>query len=82
MLKGAIMDSSVDGCANEIKRKHCNTLSDRWGHASAIKGIEQDTIQHMFENKTAGQLDTLKKLGRLPKKRTRHSNRHAPHTAL
>ena len=67
MLKGAVMDSSVGGCANAIKRKYCNTPSDRW-HASAIKGIEQDTIQHTFEDKIAVQLDTLKKLGKFPKK--------------
>ena len=67
MLKGAVMDSSVGGCANAIKRKDCNTPSDRW-YASAIKGIEQDTVQHMFEEKIAVQLDTLKKLGKFPKK--------------
>ena len=67
MLKGAVMDSSVGGCANAIKRKDCNTPSDRW-YASAIKGIEQDTVQHMFEDKVAVQLDTLKKLGKFPKK--------------
>ena len=30
MLKGAVMDSSVGGCANAIKRKGSNTPSDRW----------------------------------------------------
>ena len=67
MLKGAVMDSSVGGCANVIKRKDCNTPSDRW-YASAIKGIDQDIIQHMFEDKVAEQIDTLKKLGKFPKK--------------
>ena len=67
MLKGAVMDSSVGGCANAQKRKHCSTLSDR-RIASAIKGIEQDAIQHAFEDKIAGQLDILKRLGRLSKK--------------
>ena len=67
MLKGAIMDSSVGGCANAIKRKDCNTPSDRW-YASAIKGIDQDIIQHMFKDKIAEQIDTLKKLDKFPKK--------------
>ena len=67
MLKGAIMDSSVGECANAIKRKHCNTPSDRW-YASAIKRIEQNRIQYTFEDKIAGQLDTLKKLDKFPKK--------------
>ena len=67
MLKGAIMDSSVGGCANAIKRKDCNTPSDRW-YASAIKGIEQYTVQHMFKDKIAEQIDTLKKLDKFPKK--------------
>ena len=67
MLKGAVMDSSVGGCANAIKRKDCNTPSDRW-YASAIKGIDRDIIQHMFEDKVAVQLDTLKRLGKFPKK--------------
>ena len=67
MLKGAVMDSSVGGCANATSHKYCNTPSDRW-YASAIKGIERDTIQHTFEDKIAGQLGTLKKLDMLPKK--------------
>ena len=29
MLKGAITDSSAGRCANAIKRRHCNTPSDR-----------------------------------------------------
>ena len=66
MLKGAIMDSSVGGCANAIKRICCSTPSDRW-YASAIKGMEQDAVQHAFEEKIAAQLDTFKRLGRLPK---------------
>ena len=37
-------------------------------YASAIKGIDQDIIQHMFEDKVAEQIDTLKKLGKFPKK--------------
>ena len=40
MLKGAIMDSSVGGCAIATGGKHCDTPSDR-RYASAIKGIEQ-----------------------------------------
>ena len=80
MLKGAVMDSSVGGCANAIKRKDCNTPSDRW-YASAIKGIDQDIIQHMFEDKVAEQIDT-QKTRQVSKKGARHSNRHAPHTAL
>ena len=75
------MDSSVGGCANAIKRKDCNTPSGRW-YALAIKGIEQDTVQHVFEDKVAEQIGTLKKLDKFPKKRTRHSNRHASHTTL
>ena len=67
MLKGAIMDSSVGGCANVIRGKHCDTPSDRW-YASAIKGIEQNTVQHAFEDKMAEQLGTLKRLGKFPKK--------------
>ena len=66
MLKGAIMDSSVGGCANAIKRIRCSTPSDRW-YASAIKGMEQDAVQHAFEEKIAAQLGTFKRLGRLPK---------------
>ena len=30
MLKGAVMDSSVGGCANAVRNKHCDTPSDRW----------------------------------------------------
>ena len=30
MLKGAIVDSSVGGCANATSHKYCNTPSDRW----------------------------------------------------
>ena len=67
MLKGAIMDSSVGGCANATRSKRCDTPSDRW-YASAIKGIEQDTVQCAFEEKVTGQLDTLKRLGKFPKK--------------
>ena len=67
MLKGAIMDSSVGGCAITTGSKHCDTPSDRW-YASAIKGIEQDAIQRAFEEKVAVQLDALKRLGKFPKK--------------
>ena len=67
MLKGAIMDSSVGGCAIATGSKHCDTPSDRW-HASAIRGIEQDAVQRAFEEKVAVQLDTLKRLGKFPKK--------------
>ena len=80
MLKEAILNSLVEGCANAIKRKHCNTPSDR-EYALVIKGIEQDTIQHMFEDKIVRQIDT-QKTSKVSKKRTRHSNRYAPHTAL
>ena len=66
MLKGAVMDSSVGGCANAIKRIRCSTPSDRW-HASAIKGMEQDAVRHAFEEKVAAQLDAFKRLGRFPK---------------
>ena len=67
MLKGAVMDSSVGGCANAVRSKHYDTPSDRW-YASAIKEIEQDALQRAFEEKVAGQLDTLKRLGKFPKK--------------
>ena len=67
MLKGAITDSSVGGCANVIRGKRCDTPSDRW-YASAIKGIEQNTVQHAFEDKMAEQLGTIKRLGKFPKK--------------
>ena len=39
----------------------------RW-YASAIKGVEQDAVQHAFEGRVAVQLDAFKKLGRFPKK--------------
>ena len=67
MLKGAIMDSSVGGCAIATGGKHCDTPSDR-RYASAIKEIEQDAIQRAFEEKVAVQLDALKRLGKFPKK--------------
>ena len=35
--------------------------------SSAIKGMEQDAVQHAFEEKIAAQLGTFKRLGRLPK---------------
>ncbi len=66
MLRGATMDSSVGGCANAVKRTHCDAPSDRW-HASAIKGMEQGTVQRAFEEMVAVQLDTFKKLGKFPK---------------
>ena len=67
MLKGAIMDSSVGGCANATRSKRCDTPSDRW-YASVIKGIEPDALQCVFEEKIAVQISTLKRLGKFPKK--------------
>ena len=67
MPRGAVMDSSVGGCANAIRRMHCNAPSGRW-YASAIKGVEQNAVQHAFEGRVAVQLDAFKKLGRFPKK--------------
>ena len=49
-----------------VRGKHCGTPSDRW-YASAIEGIEQDTVKIAFEEKMAGHLDTLK-TGQVPKK--------------
>ena len=54
MLRGPIMDSSVGGCANAIRRMHRNAPSDRW-YASAIKGVKQDTVQRAFEGRVAVQ---------------------------
>ena len=67
MLKGAVMDSSVGGCANAVRCKYYNTPSDRW-YASAIKGIKQDTLQCVFEEKIAVQINALKRLDKFPKK--------------
>ncbi len=64
MLKAATM---ILLWADAQRRKGCDTPSDRW-IASAIKGIEQDAIQHTLEDKIARHLETLKRLGRFPKK--------------
>ena len=59
MLKRTVMNSPIGGYTNAIRSKHCDTSSGR-RYALAVNGIEQDAIQHMFEDKIVGQIDTQK----------------------
>ena len=66
MLRGALMDASVGGCAKAQKQRGDGVPSDRW-FASRLKGIPLRLIQAAFEERLARQYDIFRKLKRIPK---------------
>ena len=66
MLRGALLDASVGGCAKAQKHRDGGTPSDRW-FASRLKGIPLRLIQAAFEERLARQYDIFRKLKRIPK---------------
>ena len=66
MLRGALMDASVGGCAKAQKQRDDGVPSDRW-FASRLKGIPLRLIQAAFDERLARQYDIFRKLKRIPK---------------
>ena len=66
MIRGALPDASVGGCAKAQMLKDDGVPTDRW-FASKLKGIPLRLIQAAFEERAARQYDIFKLLKKVPK---------------